>query len=82
MREVAIPQEDWPSHLGLEKAEQLLLKVRAGHKVEVKIYASCDICPSCVMCNLGLRSVIGGGNDSGVQERVGNRSTGQDSGTE
>ena len=78
MREVVVPQEDWPSHIGPEKAEQLMVKVREGSKVQVKVYASCDVCESCIMCNLGLRNVIGGGNDLRVARQVGDGSTVRD----
>ena len=80
MREVVIPQEDWPAHLGPERAEQLVQKVEAGHKVEVKVFGSCDVCDACVMCNLGLRGLIGGGADYRVEERVVNGSARQCSG--
>jgi hypothetical protein len=44
----------------------------------VKVYASRDVCESCIMCNLGLRNVIGGGNDLRVARQVGDGSTVRD----
>jgi len=63
MREVVLSQDQWAGHLGREKAEYLLKKVQAGHTVVVKLSAPCMECSECVMCQRGLQSLIGCGDE-------------------
>ena len=67
--EVRIPQDEWRAHLGAEKAEQLMVRVKEGHRVRVRIYQPCNACYGCTIWNVGLSGVIGGSEAPIVEDR-------------
>jgi len=75
--EVKVPQDERPAHLGREKAEQLMLRVKEGHKVRVRICQPCNACYGCTLVNVGLSGVIGGGEGAVVEDRGRSRTVGQ-----